>query len=190
MKSKSTTRKLVESGVLLALGFVLSMLKVKLIPGGGSVTLVSMLPIVLLAYKYGPSWGLLVGLIHGLLQIVEGGLDAPPVQDAISYILVFLLDYALAWAVVGLLAGLLRKVGKPQVSLALGAVVGIAGRFLCSFTSGVIIWGVYAPEGQSAVIYSLASNATYLVPEMVFTALVGVALISVPALQRQLTKTK
>lgn len=184
MKAKITTRQLVESGVLLALGFVLSIIKIKLVAVGGSITLVSMLPIVVLAYKYGPSWGLLCGFIHGFLQILEGGGFAPPTKDFISYALVFLLDYALAWAVVGLLAGLLRNIfKKPQFSIALGSFVGIAGRFLCSFLSGVIIWRVYAPEGQSVILYSLGVNASVMVPEMLITTVVGFILFSISFLQ-------
>lgn len=186
MKKKISTRQLVESGVLLALGFVLSYLKVKLIPGGGSVTLVSMLPIVILAYKYGPVWGTACGFVHGLLQIIEDGSIAPPVRDATSYLLVFLLDYALAWAVVGLIAGLLRNASKnPRNAISIGAFLGIAGRFVCSFLSGVIIWGVYAPEGQSAAVYSFLANATYMVPEMLITTGAAFLLFSVPVMKRQ-----
>lgn len=186
MKTKIGTRQLVESGILLALGFVLSMIKIRLVAVGGSVTLVSMLPIVLLAYKYGPSWGLLCGFVHGMLQVLESGGFAPPTQDFVSYALVFLLDYALAWAAVGLLAGLLRNVSpKPQVAVAAGAFVGIAGRFLCSFLSGVVIWGVYAPEGQSVILYSLAVNASVMVPEMLITTVVGYGILCIPALQSQ-----
>lgn len=189
MKPRIETRQLVESGVLLALGFVLSIIKIKLVAVGGSITLVSMLPIVVLAYKYGPSWGLLCGFIHSLLQILEGGGFAPPAKDFVSYLMVFLLDYALAWAVVGLLAGMLRNISsKPQLAISVGAFVGITGRFVCSFLSGVIIWGVYAPEGQSVILYSLGVNASVMLPEMIITAIAGYIIFSVPALQKQASK--
>ena len=68
---KLNTRRLAESAVLIALGFVLSFIKVPIGPAA-TVSLVSMLPIILLAYKYGTAWGLLCGLIHGILQMVEG----------------------------------------------------------------------------------------------------------------------
>lgn len=190
MKARIGTRQLVESGILLALGYVLSMIKIKLVVVGGSVTLVSMLPLVILAYKYGPSWGALCGFIHGFLQILEGGGFAPPTKDFISYVLVFLLDFALAWTFVGLLAGLLRNISqKPQIAISIGAFVGIAGRFLCSFLSGVIIWGVYAPEGQSVILYSLGVNASVMIPEMIITALVGYIVFSVPSMQKQVEAT-
>jgi len=186
MKRQISAKQLVESGVLLALGFVLSVFKIKLVAVGGSVTLASMLPIVILAYKYGPGWGTLCGFVHAMLQIIEDGGIAPPVRDAQSFLLVFLLDFALAWAVVGLLAGLLRGVSeKPQRAIAVGALAGVGGRFLCSFLSGMIIWGVYAPQGQSVALYSLAVNASYMVPEMLVTSVLGYLLFSVPVLQKQ-----
>lgn len=183
---KITLRQMAESGILLALGFVLSILKVRLIAGGGSVTIASMLPIVILAYKYGPAWGTLCGVAHSLIQVIEGGGIAPPVQDVTSYLLVFLLDFVLAWGAVGLIAGLLRGIpGKPRTAIAAGAFFGIAGRFLCSFISGVIIWGVYAPEGQSAALYSLLANGAVMIPEMLITTVAGFAIFSIPVMQKQ-----
>lgn len=183
---KITTRQLVESGILLALGFILSTIKIRLIAVGGSVTLASMLPLIILAYKYGPSWGALCGFVHGVLQVIEAGGFAPPTKDFISYVLVFLLDFALAWAAVGLLAGLLRNIStKPQISISAGAFIGIAGRFICSFLSGVIIWGVYAPEGQSVILYSLTVNGSIMIPEMIITSAVGFAIFCLPVMQSQ-----
>lgn len=190
MKSKVDTRRLAESGILLAAALVLSMIKIRVSFLNGSITLASMLPIVVLAYKYGPSWGALCGLVHGILQVIEGGGFAPPAKNVWSYILVFILDYALAWALVGFIAGLLRGASsKPQVSIAVGAFVGIAGRFLCSFISGVVIWSVYAPEGQSVWLYSLGVNGAVMVPEMIITSLAGLALFCSPMLQNRIRAT-
>lgn len=184
MKQRATTRMVVESGILLGLGFVLSVIKVKLIAGGGSITIASMLPIVVLAYKYGPLWGALCGFVHGIIQVIEGGGIAPPVQDFASYLLVFLLDFALAWSVVGLIAGALRKAHKkPQLCIAAGCFLGIAGRYLCSFFSGMVIWGVYAPPGQSIALYSLTVNGMVMIPEMLITTVAGFLLFSVPVIR-------
>lgn len=176
---KVNTRRMVESAVMLALGFVLSMIKIKVNPNGGSITLASMLPIVLIAYRYGPAWGTLIGALHGALQMLEGGIAAPPTENAFSYILVILLDYIFAWAAVGLLSGLLMKTIKsPRASITVGTTVGIFGRFICSFLSGTIIWGVYAPEGQSAALYSLITNGISMLPEMIVTSIFAFVLFS------------
>lgn len=184
---KVNTKKITESAVLLALGYILSMIKIKINPNGGSITLASMLPIVMLAYKYGPAWGTLCGTIHGMLQMIEGGIAAPPTENALSYFTVIMLDYIVAWAMVGLLGGLVMKlIENPRVSITVGSFVGIFGRFLSSFLSGAIIWGVYAPEGQSPWLYSLVVNGLGMLPEMVITSLVAFILFSFSSMRNLL----
>ena len=183
MAKNKTVYRLVESAIFLALGFILSFLKVEIMPSA-SVSLVSMLPVIILAYKYGTTWGLFCGLIHGLLQMVEGGIDTPPTQNFISYLGVILLDYLLAFALLGL-AGLVRKVSKnPSVAISVCCAVGIFSRFVCSYLSGVIIWGVYAPEGQSPWLYSFIVNGTKFGVEMVLTIIVASILFAIPAIQK------
>ena len=50
---ETKTKKLVLSAVLLALATVLSLFKVYQLPLGGSITLLSMLPVCLLSIRYG-----------------------------------------------------------------------------------------------------------------------------------------
>lgn len=184
--TRTNTRRLVESGILLALGFILSFLKIEIIPSA-SITLISMLPVILLAYKYGTTWGLLCGLVHGLLQMVEGGIDTPPTQDVWSYFLVVMLDYLLAFSVLGL-AGMVRKVSdNPSIAIAVCVIFGIACRFVCSYLSGAIIWGVYAPEGQSPWLYSFVINGTKFGVEMAYTAIIAALMLKMPVIQKNLT---
>lgn len=181
--TKTNTRRLVESAILIALGFILSFIKVPILPTA-TISLLSMLPIIILAYKYGTSWGLLCGLVHGLLQMVEGGIDTPPTEDFFSYMLVILLDYLLAFAFLGL-AGLVRGVSKnPAVAISVCCAVGIFARFACSLLSGAIIWGVYAPEGQNPWIYSFVVNGTKFGIEGVFTLVIAAILLAIPVMQK------
>ena len=46
MNSTLKTRRIVESGLMIALSVILSMLKIFQLPWGGSVTLCSMLPMI------------------------------------------------------------------------------------------------------------------------------------------------
>lgn len=180
--TKVNTRRLVESALLIAVGFVLSFIKIDF--GVFSISLASMLPVIILAYKYGAAWGLLCGLVHGILQMIEGGIDTPPTNDFLSWALVVMLDYVLAFALIGL-CGLVRNVfKKPVPAICLCSLIGIFARFVCSYTSGVVIWGVYAPEGQSPWVYSLAVNGTKFGVEGLLTIVVAAILFAFPIIQK------
>lgn len=45
----------------------------------------------------------------------------------------------------------------------------ILTRFLSHFISGVVFYGMYAPEGMSPIIYSAVYNGSYMLPEMVIS---------------------
>lgn len=189
MNWKKDTKKLVETGVLIAIAFVLSFLKINLLPNGGSVTLVSMLPIVLLGYKYGPFWGLFSGVIFGVLQMIQE-FYPPPAATLMSIALVMLLDYLIAWGMVGLIAGIFGKtIQNPSKSVALGAFFGITGRYFSSIISGIVIWGVYASEDQPVWLYSVLFNGTWAFPEMILTAVVGYFLLKSSKIQKLLFRS-
>ena len=60
-------------------------------------------------------------------------------------------------------------------------IAGCIGRFAASFTSGVVFYGAYAPEGWNPVWYSIAYNGAYMGVECiicaVLTVLVGERLV-------------
>lgn len=64
---ETKTKKLVLSAVLLALATVLSLFKVYQLPLGGSITLLSMLPVCLLSIRYGVKWGLTCSFFYGVI---------------------------------------------------------------------------------------------------------------------------
>ena len=74
------------------------------------------------------------------------------------------MDYPFAFGVLGIATFIKRY---PFV----GASVGIALRFVCHFLSGFIFFGMYAPEGINPVYYSAIYNGSYLLPELVVTAI-------------------
>jgi len=45
------------------------------------------------------------------------------------------------------------------------------------FISGVVFFGMYAPEGMSPVIYSALYNGSYLAAELIISALLIYALV-------------
>ena len=71
-KTYSKTRILAECALMIAIGTVLSNIKFFTMPNGGSITLLSMLPFVLVSFRHGAKWGLFTGELlpandHGLL---------------------------------------------------------------------------------------------------------------------------
>ena len=165
-----TTRMLANAALVIALSFILSYIRLYKMPQGGSITLASMLPIFLFAYAYGVGPGMLVGAAYGLLQFIQDAYFVHPVE--------LLLDYPLAFAMLGL-AGLATKF-NDQWGVIPGIVLGTFGRFVCAFLSGVIFFGMYAPEGQNVLVYSAVYNGFYLIPE----AIICIVLAMIPQIRR------
>ena len=60
------------SAVMVALSAALSMVKIFEMPLGGSVTLLSMLPVCMLAIMYGCKHGLFCSFVYALSQLLFG----------------------------------------------------------------------------------------------------------------------
>jgi len=171
--SKTTpARKLVESAIMLAIATVLSLLKLVDLPYGGSVTVASMLPIIVISYRHGVKWGLLTGLVYGIIQQLLGLNTLSWVTTWQSIVAVILLDYIIAFAAAGL-GGAFRKNAPQPMALLLGALlVGIV-RYICHVISGATVWAGLSIPDSAAMLYSLGYNATYMIPETIVTMIVG-----------------
>jgi thiamine transporter len=158
---KIQTKILTEIIAMVALSGVLHFLSGFIpflqMPQGGRVTLAAMVPVLFVAVRRGPKVGIIAGIAYGLVVLVEEPFVYHPVQ--------FLLDYPLAFGSLGL-AGFLRKIPV------LGVAVGIAGRFVCHFVSGLVFFATYAPAGMDPALYSALYNAYYLIPEFVISAII------------------
>ena len=71
-KPYSKTRILVEGALMIALSTVLSMIQIPLMPHGGSITLFSMVPILVMSYRHGAKWGVMTAFVNSLIQLVQG----------------------------------------------------------------------------------------------------------------------
>ena len=165
MNNKFSTRMLAEIGVAVALAVVLNFLKLWRMPQGGSISL-EMLPILIVAFRWGAGAGIFSGLAYGLLQLMFGAYIIHPVQ--------LIMDYPLPYMILGV-AGLfsIRKDGvlKPLRMFWAVLVAGIL-RLIVHILSGVIFFGSYAPEGQNVWIYSTVYNASFLIPTTIVTYIV------------------
>lgn len=157
---KLTVKQLAFCAMAVALGTVLSNVKVFHFPTGGSITLLSMLIIALPGYWFGLGAGLLTGVAYGILQLVIDPYVLYPMQLVVDYILAFG-----ALGLSGLFAG--RKNGLLK-----GYCAGVLGRYVFAVISGWIFFGSYAWEGWGALPYSLAYNAIYIFAEAAITVII------------------
>lgn len=183
------TRSMTTCAVLIALSTVL-MLVSKLIPSmpwGGSVTLCSMVPLILIPLICGTKWGIFSGVVYALIQMLSG-FYPPPTQTVPDFVLVVLLDYLLAFGVLGCAGIFFRLFGKGRIALPLCGIAVTLLRYLCHILSGILIWGVYADEGQTVLAYSILYNGSYMIPEIILTA-AALALLSGFLLRRVIPRS-
>lgn len=165
MKKTWTTRMLATAAICIAMSYLLSYLKLFSMPTGGSITVLSMLPLMLFSWMYGVGPGMLAGAAYGLLQLIQ--------RPEIYHIVQVLFDYPLAFAMLGL-AGLFRKVDRPW-ALPAGVLVACFGRFLCHLFTGMVFFGSYAPAADfwSIFVYSAVYNGGYMGVEALLSAVVA-----------------
>ncbi len=164
------------AGVTVALSFALSYAKFSPVPNGGSITIASFVPVLIYAYVYGVSDGLLVGLIFGLLNFVSGPYILTPMT--------FILDYLLAFASIGFM-GIAKKFTKnTTANVVLGTLGVYLIRFAFHFLSGVIyffensIW-VELPQWavSNAFVYSFIYQCIYIPAD----CLIAIAVLAILA---------
>ncbi|MBQ9859249.1 MAG: energy-coupled thiamine transporter ThiT [Clostridia bacterium] len=165
MNKQTKLLRLVESGLLLAVAAVLSFVKVLDLPYGGSVTACAALPILLVGYRHGTVWGLFVGFAYALIQLLTGMNTLSYFTSPLSVAAVILLDYLLAFTLLGL-GGIFRnKVESQGKALVLGALLTGGLRYLCHVIAGCTVWAGLSIPDSAALVYSLAYNATYMIPD-------------------------
>jgi thiamine transporter len=187
--NKALTRvlKLCECALAVALAIILDLLSKLLTggmsdmfwPGGGGIT-IGMVPLVFIAYRHGDLWGILTAFVYSGVQLVTGWY-APPAGTLLSFVLCILLDYVLAFTVLGLSNFFAKFFKNKLFGYGFGAFCVCMLRFVCSFLSGAILWGDWiAWEGFSNPwIYSLLYNGSYMLPNAIITAAIIVALCGV-----------
>ncbi len=218
---KTNTKKITLSAVMLSLSTVLALVCALIpflsLPFGGGFTIASMLPIVIVAYMYGTKWGLFTAFTYSIIQImldlVMGKSSTiialfTPASDEymglVYAILILLIDYLIAYTLLGL-GGIFRsKVKSKTLSLSLGTVFALTLRYLAHIISGAIFYGAWAEWfftqegfykiGESilasfsgvglAIVYSVFYNGLYMIPEIIITVICAVLVSRLPAIRR------
>ena len=173
-RKKIGAKQLAYCSMALALAVVCSQIKFFRLPTGGSITLFSMLFVVLIGYWYGPVVGLLAGVTYGLLRLILG-----PYIVSLPQMLV---DYPLAFGALGISGFFSDK----KNGLLIGYIAAVLGRFFFAVLSGVIFFGMYAPEGMNPLLYSISYNGFYLCAEGLLTLI----LLAVPAVRKAMMSVK
>ena len=213
------TRRLTESAMLLAVAIVLELVSKMFIPEmpfGGQVTLVSMLPVVLISYRHGVKWGLVTGFAYALLEMAIGAKTvAAAFQPGyfgdgtmlVNAFIMCLMDYVVAFTVLGLGGCFRNRVKNPGLSLMCGTVVALGARYLAHTASGYILfsgwaewfftqdgfpaWGAKLVESLSpqmlGFVYSLVYNGMYMVPEILLTAVAALLVSRIPKIATKIS---
>ena len=207
------TKRIVESGLLIAMATVLTVLSMAFplkLPFGGSVTLLSMLPIVLLSYRHGIKWGICSGFVFSLIQIATGidnvkAFFVPEDYKLTAALGIIFLDYIAAYTVVGLGGFFRNRIKNPSASLALGAAAALSFRYICHIISGAVFFGMWAEwffsqyeigdkilstfSGASlSLIYSVVYNGLFMIPEIILTVLASIVIGKIPAICKRIQK--
>lgn len=143
-KIKLDAKIMARIGIALSLATILHLLKIVDLPNGaGSINLGSMVPILIIAFMYGPEIGMLTGFLFGVIYLIISPYILHPIQ--------VLFDYPLPFMAVGI-AGYFKN------KKILGSFVGMFIRFIFHFISGFLFFGQFAPDGWSPMVYSLFAN--------------------------------
>ncbi len=171
---------LVECAILIALATVLSFIKISF-PFGGSITPLSMLPIILISFRYGISSGLRSGFIYSVIQLIQGANYIGYIPTPLGVLGIITLDFILPFTLLGLAAVFYKDTYKGKklfVSIIAGTFMVLFIRYACHVVVGSLLWyeasKAVADEGDWILtvgpwIYSIGYNITYMGPEAVTT---------------------
>lgn len=179
MNGDSKTFRLVFSALMVAIGTVLSLFSFSgFWVYGGSVTFCSMLPLVIVSYRYGWKWGVFTSLVYGLVQMVLGMQNVMYGPNWYTVLAIALLDYIVAFGVIGFSSVFDGHVKNESLGLVLGVALAMLLRLLCHFISGWVIWDAMWPNemGLASPVYSILYNGSFMLPEAIITAVVAVIL--------------
>lgn len=169
---RSNLYLLVEGAVMIALATVLSLIRIYKLPLGGSITLLSMLPICLFSIRRGIKWGVGASFVYSVIKLM---LDLSEVLSwglsSLALIGCFVFDYIIAFTVIGL-AGMFRSRGKT--GMIIGICVALFLRFCSHLISGTFIFDTWLPEEWSSpFLYAIVYNGSFMLPELVLTGIGG-----------------
>ena len=171
MNKNNKTFKLTFSAIMIALSTALSFIKIFKLPWGGSVTLLSMLPVCMISIAFGTAYAISPCILYGAVQMIVDGVFAWGLTPKILAASIFL-DYLAAFGILSL-AGVFRSKGTKGIYG--GIVLSAALRLIFHIISGRIFFEQFAVQelvdfvGGNPFIYSTVYNGAYMLPEIGIT---------------------
>ena len=212
-ENKKRTEALTLSAVMIAFAISISALCAAMpflnLPFGGGFTIASMLPIIIVAYMYGTRWGLLTAFAYSIMQMLLGfntvsAFFMPGDSQMVWWraVVVCIVDYLIAYTVLGF-GGIFRKKFGTRKALCWGSIFAISLRYIAHIVSGAIFFGAWAEwfftqdgfpvwgqtilntfSGNSlSIVYSIIYNGTYMIPEIIITAVVACFVTRIPQIK-------
>lgn len=196
------TQRLTETAILIALGTILSEIKVITVPFGGGITICAMVPLILLSYRWGLRWGFFSSFVFGVFQMLLGIAKHSFGFDLWIVILDILLEYILAYTLLALGGVFRNKCKSPVAALSLGGALAVFARYFVHFVAGFLFWGSYAvwffTDGAGvsigdlimgsfqgaglSLVYSGIFNGSLMLGEMILTVVALAIIGKVPQL--------
>ena len=169
-------KRLALCAIMLALATVLSIVTPFTAPFGGSITVGSMVPVILVSFVYGPKWGIPVAVGYSVIQLMLGVAEvASWGLSAGVFVGCLIFDYILAYSAL-CVAGFFTTRTTTLARIILGTLTAGMLRYLCHFISGYLFFGAWAGEGFSPLTWSVVYNGAYMIPEIVICIVIMCAL--------------
>ena len=144
MKKTKNLLRVSEIAIMIAVATVLSIIPLFTLPQGGTVTVCSMMPLAIVAYRYGLKWGTLSAFVYSTIQLLLGLNNVAYCKTAFAVIIVILFDYLVAFSVFGLVGIFRDKIKNQLVGISIGMVIASILRYICHVISGYVVWGEWA----------------------------------------------
>jgi len=194
--SKQNLRIIIECAVMISVAVVLSMYtRIWRAPLGGSVTLFSMVPLIIIALRHGIKWGYATAfvfstaywLFHGIGQIVG--------ISTYVFVMSSLVDYIIAYTLVGTAGFFKPLVDKSEskrnkiIFTAIATFLACFLRFAAHVIVGATVWYELTKGWESDMghlvhtagmwLYSIIYNIQYMLPETIITIIAAPAVVTI-----------
>ncbi len=185
MKKNNQVLAMLETGVFVSIAVILDLIfgAIYTLPMGGSIS-VAMLPIFIIASRRGLKYGLVAGLLYGVIQTM--------IKVYFLSIPQYIMDYLVSFMVVGF-AGVVKDTLKKPSRFVFAILLGSFLRLISATIAGVLYWRIYIPEeigfmngifgsdlnglfasDNAVIIFSaFLYNALYMIPSAILCVLVG-----------------